>query len=115
MAIAKPTMGLVEWMSQADVSINALVELTQRVDPAGVGLSRGTIKNARRGDNITMRAAEILIRCSRRRPVRVEGRTYCLSYERLVPGPDLRRHIGRGDDGEGSSAQREEEGALEAG
>lgn len=72
-------------MEQADITIDEVAELSADLDDGGEGLSRGTIKNARRGENITMRAAKLLVECSKVRPVKVHGVEYVLSFERLGP------------------------------
>lgn len=77
-------------MKGVGIETDELIGFIREVDEdQGIGIGRGTVRNAATKENITMRVAKHLVRASRVRPLVGVADTveYIIAYEKL--GPDI--------------------------
>lgn len=72
-----------EWMTLTETTNRELSRLTESVDPELDGVSEGTIRCVRKGENTTLRVARLLVEASKQKPAHVEGQKSWIWWETL--------------------------------
>jgi hypothetical protein len=72
-----------EWMELTNTTNRELSRLTESIDPDLDGVSEGTIRGVRRGENTTLRVARLLVEASKAKPAHFEGQKCWIWWETL--------------------------------
>lgn len=72
-----------EWMELTNTTNRELSRLTESIDPELDGVSEGTIRGVKRGENHTIRVTRLIVEASKAKPAHFEGQKCWIWWETL--------------------------------